>query len=93
MSPSTEAGAFWLKEKEPETKEKMLRKKPQRCSFQNLSVPLSETNSIYPTKETALFGKQKDQMPPMILDAYFLNKIQAKLCLLLLILPKTITHV
>lgn len=67
--------------------------KSASCSFQNLSVSLSKMNSVYPTDETAL-SIRKTQRSNFTYDFrcfffFSFTKYEAKICLLLLIFPKT----
>lgn len=77
-------------------KKKMLKKiKSASCSFQNPWVPLSKKNSVYPIDETALciWKIKRSNFTYDFRCLFFFTKCGPKICLLLLILPKTTSQV
>lgn len=96
--PAPEREVFWWKRKVARNQRKNAKKiKSASCSFQNPSVSLSKMNSVYPTDETAL-SIRKTQRSNFTYDFrcfcfFSFTKYEAKICLLLLIRPKTTSQV
>lgn len=93
MSPSSTAGVFWWKGKVARNQGKNAKKiKSVSCSFK-IHELLSAKRIPYTQqmKQLCVFGKQRGQISPVIF--FFFTKCEPKICLLLLILPKTTSQV